>query len=428
MKISLCGDILINKRIPKRGYDGLDKIIELLAEHDCNFGNLETTIHRTEGYPEAFPGGGYAMADPLCLKDLRDIGFNLFNVANNHAMDFGHGGLLATMKYLREYDIPFAGIGANLSEASRATYCETPEGRIAMLGVTSSFHDSYAAGMQNKDIQGRPGVAPLRHKAIYELSNTYFDTLQEIANVTGVNNYHNQAIKEGYLLETNHLKFGSYEFQKGVDNKVYTSPNVADLERTLNAISDAKFKSDFIIVSIHSHQFKGIEKKDTPDFIEIFAKNCIDKGADIVVCHGPHILRGIERYQAGVIFYGLGNFILQHEEIDILPEDFYLKYGETSNSVRGVSEIFNKRSKNGTVGLSVSKNVWRSILVSVVYENRKMTVKLYPIQIYLKENRGLKGLPYLSDDITIIKDIQNLSEKFGTNIEIVDNSYGMINI
>ena len=34
----------------------------------------------------------------------------------------------------------------------------------------------------------------------------------------------------------------------------------------------------------------------------------IDAGADAVVGHGPHVLRGVEFYKGRPIFYSLGNF------------------------------------------------------------------------------------------------------------------------
>ena len=34
----------------------------------------------------------------------------------------------------------------------------------------------------------------------------------------------------------------------------------------------------------------------------------IDAGADLVVGHGPHVLRGMEFYKGRLIAYSLGNF------------------------------------------------------------------------------------------------------------------------
>ena len=39
-----------------------------------------------------------------------------------------------------------------------------------------------------------------------------------------------------------------------------------------------------------------------------FARAAIDAGADLVVGHGPHVLRGMEWYKGRLIAYSLGNF------------------------------------------------------------------------------------------------------------------------
>lgn len=64
------------------------------------------------------------MASPEVVKDVRLYGFNLLNIANNHMLDYSHCGLEATLKYLKQYDFKYAGIGLNLSEASSPTYIE----------------------------------------------------------------------------------------------------------------------------------------------------------------------------------------------------------------------------------------------------------------------------------------------------------------
>ncbi len=215
IKLALCGDVLISRRFPNKYTKELLEIRDIFNQQDCTFGNLETTVHNREGYPEMFPGGSYTMASPFCLRDLVNFGFNVFNTANNHSMDYSHGGLLATLKHLNDLGIPHCGTGKNLADASAPAYVECQGGRIAFIGITSSFHDSYAAGPQNQDLQGRPGVNPLRHKTVYELDDKRFDALTEIARLTGINSYHDQARKEGYLPKTEDFKFGSYNFRRG---------------------------------------------------------------------------------------------------------------------------------------------------------------------------------------------------------------------
>lgn len=423
ISISLTGDVLLQRRLPCLSkHNGLRTISEILNAQDCRFGNLEMTVHRREGYPEMFPGGVYTMADPFCLKDLQDLGFNVYNTANNHSMDFGHGGLLATLRHLDELGIPHCGTGKNLSDASLPALVECPNGRVAIIGVTSSFHDSYAAGPQNQDIQGRPGVAPLRHKAVYELDEENFENLTRIASLTGINSYHDQARKEGFLPQEDTFKFGTFNFRKGELNRVETTPNQQDLKRTLDAVKDAKLYNDVVIVSIHSHQFKGADKFSAPDFIRIFAHECVDAGADIIVCHGPHVMRGIEVYNKAIIFHGLGNFILQYETPTVVGEEQYWSAGTTRQEATGVGGVAQLKSKGGKIGLMKDPDCWRSYFVTIDWTTEKMGATLYPIEIRTDMNNGL---PSLSDNTEILEKVSLLSEEWNTHI-MIENGRGKV--
>lgn len=425
LKIALVGDLLITHRIPP--YEQLYEIKSFFALHDCVVGNLETVIRNNEGYPEAFPGGGSCFCHPKCLDELKMIGFNIFSIGNNHSMDYGHGGLLATIKYLDKYNIPHAGTGRNLAEAARAAHYDTKNGRIALINVTSSFHDSYLAGPQNQELCGRPGVAPLRHKALYTIPKEDYLNLNKIADLSGINSYHNQAIKEGYLKDSDHLKFGTFEFEEGNDYHITTTPLDIDLKRTTDIIQDAKLESDVVIMSIHSHQFLR-EKQNSPQFIECFSRECIKAGADIIFCHGPHLLRGIESYKNGIIFYGLGDFILQHEGMELMPEEAYIKEGFSRSQMKGTQHLFLQRNKNGTKGLIALKEAWESVIASVEISSTSINVKLYPINLILNTVKGLKGLPYLSQNRCIIERISQLSDKYKTNIFINKENIGIIKI
>lgn len=429
LSISLCGDILLSQRLPS--YEGGRAIAEILKGCDVRFGNLETTIHKNEGTPAAFPGGCHTMADPRILDDLKKLGFNLFNTANNHSMDYGEGGLLATLDNLDERDIPHAGTGRDLQAASKAAYQVSKDGyRVALISVTSSFHDSYLAGPHGTDIPGRPGVSPLRHKSICELPKNDFEILSSIIDKTGINSYHNQAIKEGFLPHTTDLKIGYYNFKKGDDYVFKSIPLDEDLNRTLKEIKEAKFFADNIIISIHGHQFenKGT-KEDTPQFMQIFVRKCIDAGADIIVCHGPHLIRGIEIYKQGVIFHGIGNFILQYDMMSSQPAEAYHSSGIYNFDECGPGELMmDKKTCGGTKGLIVDEKCWESIFATINYLDNGVSINLYPIELMLNEQKGLRGLPKLSKKSTILERIKMLSGNYGTKIDIDDNCVGHITI
>lgn len=425
LKILLAGDILITRPVPQDGYEGMTAVQQLIHTHDIKFANLETTIHESEGYPSASPGGTWTMASPDCLKNIKDMGFNILSTANNHSMDYSIEGLLATHKYLKKAGIQFSGTGENLYEASVPTYVNCKHGRVAFISATSSFHDSNAAGNQSNSMRGRPGVNPLRFKSIVQLPPEKYDVLNDIISQSGINNYHNQAIKEGFLLAPQNLNIGHYEFVMGEEIKLQTYPNTSDLNRILKNIKEAKLQSDVVIVSIHSHQFAGNSKYYPPDFIKIFARACIDNGASIVVGHGPHLLRGVDVYKNGVIFYSLGNFIFESETISRLPADFYEKYNVDKED--GIAVALQKRSHSGKIGLYTDQNTWQSVLVSIEIDKYEKRIKFYPIDLGFEMPSYLNGLPKLSSSDQILLQLQSLSKDYGTTITM-NKKYAELNI
>lgn len=63
--------------------------------------------------------------------------------------------------------------------------------------------------------------------------------------------------------------------------------------------------ADAIIVSIHG----GVEHEySVSSEMEEVAHFAVDEGADLVLCHHPHVLQGVEKYNNVYIAYSLGNF------------------------------------------------------------------------------------------------------------------------
>jgi hypothetical protein len=77
-------------------------------------------------------------------------------------------------------------------------------------------------------------------------------------------------------------------------------------------------QADIVVVNVHA----GAEGPDfvrTPNEEEVFlganrgnvqrfAKIAVDNGADLIVAHGPHVMRGMELYRDRLILYSIGNF------------------------------------------------------------------------------------------------------------------------
>jgi poly-gamma-glutamate synthesis protein (capsule biosynthesis protein) len=412
------GDSFITRKKPSNGEEFL-KLSSLIKEADVRFTNLEITTHHFEGYPSAVSGGTWAVAPPYVLNELKDYGFNLIAWANNHTMDYSHGGLQATERYLDEHEFVHAGVGDSLAKASAPKYLETKGGRVALISATSTFHESAVAGEQRPDIMGRPGVNPLRYKTIHHISPEKMHFLKNIADTVEINAERNLKIKNGYEVTNNDdsFSFGAYLFKQGEHEGKETIPYQVDVERIKKSISEAKRQADYVIVSIHAHEMKGENKELPAEFLETFSRACIDEGAHAVIGHGPHIIRGIEIYKSRPIFYSLGNFIFQNETVTHLPDDFYIKYGLSHDHT--VADALDKRSKKNTIGYVTNPDIWASFLPYWEMENGELKeLILYPLELGFEEPRYKKGWPSLDKNVAILEKLKELSEIYGTEIKI----------
>ncbi len=97
------------------------------------------------------------------------------------------------------------------------------------------------------------------------------------------------------------------------------SYNISDLENAKNVINILDANYDIIIVSFHggAEGRKALHIKDSTETylgenrgnVITFAHAVIDAGADMVLGHGPHVLRAMEVYKNKLIAYSLGNFL-----------------------------------------------------------------------------------------------------------------------
>jgi poly-gamma-glutamate synthesis protein (capsule biosynthesis protein) len=86
-------------------------------------------------------------------------------------------------------------------------------------------------------------------------------------------------------------------------NRPGTAPGIEKI--FIEDISSARKQADYVIVSFHW----GTEGKHAiQPYQRTTARKAIDAGADVIIGHHPHVLRGIERYKTGIVFYSLGNF------------------------------------------------------------------------------------------------------------------------
>lgn len=91
-----------------------------------------------------------------------------------------------------------------------------------------------------------------------------------------------------------------------------------DIDAATARVAEAASAADLVLVTFHGGG-EGPDAATTPDGPETylgenrgdlraFSRAVIDAGADLVVGHGPHVLRGMEVYEGRLIAYSLGNF------------------------------------------------------------------------------------------------------------------------
>lgn len=119
-------------------------IADYLRNADITLGNLETTI--TPGR-EIQNNEMVFRSNPGTEKALKNAGFSLISLANNHTPDFGEKGLKDTINYLKKEDIDYLGAGMNLEEANEPVYIEKKGINFAFIAYNDSdvVPESYGA-------------------------------------------------------------------------------------------------------------------------------------------------------------------------------------------------------------------------------------------------------------------------------------------
>ena len=95
--------------------------------------------------------------------------------------------------------------------------------------------------------------------------------------------------------------------------------SIHDLDEVVRLVTEARQNARLVIVTFHG----GAEGSDALRVYDIkekylgenrgnvvrFARTAVESGADLVLGHGPHVLRGVECYWQKLIVYSLGNFV-----------------------------------------------------------------------------------------------------------------------
>jgi poly-gamma-glutamate capsule biosynthesis protein CapA/YwtB (metallophosphatase superfamily) len=250
------GDVAPSRKDPDSLFDN---VRNELTQADIAFCQLE--INLTERGSRLPQCRHTDRTHPLAAHALKRAGFNVVSWAGNHCMDWGREGFFDTIDALKAADLKVVGAGANITAAREPVIVEAKGQRVAFLAYSSILPMCYWAE------DNRPGCAPMRAWTLYE--------------------------------QIEHD-------QPGTPCRIHTFANRDDLTALQKDIVKARERADVVMVSLHwgIHFVPAVIAQYQ---IEV-GRAAIDAGADVILGHHAHILKGVEIYKGKPIIYSLCNF------------------------------------------------------------------------------------------------------------------------
>jgi poly-gamma-glutamate synthesis protein (capsule biosynthesis protein) len=146
MWIALTGDVMLgrlvdeqvvrNQALPPKTVWG--DVLPVLLQADLRLINLECVVsaHGRPWRPQtkAF----HFRAHPRAIDVLQAARVDCVTLANNHVLDYGHGGLAECLQLLERAGIRHTGSGTNLDEAASPALLGGPTARVAVLALTDN--------------------------------------------------------------------------------------------------------------------------------------------------------------------------------------------------------------------------------------------------------------------------------------------------
>jgi poly-gamma-glutamate synthesis protein (capsule biosynthesis protein) len=264
LKMMLVGDLILDEPDSDSFFD---RVRSTLQEADVLVGHVE--VPHTRRGRENTSDVPAPPSDPDNLAALKHAGFHIATLAGNHISDAGPAGIEDTIAALRQLGIVTTGAGMHLPDARESAVVTCRGLRVGTLSYNCvGPKDSWAG-------ENKAGCAYVQVITHYELDHA----------------------------------------TPGGPPLIYTFAEPESTDAMLSDIDKLRREVDVLIVALH----KGIGH--TPAVLAMYerplAKAAIDAGADIVVGHHAHILRGIEVYKGRPIYHGLGNFVTVTRALNI---------------------------------------------------------------------------------------------------------------
>lgn len=129
-----------------------DHIRDIVASADVAFANLENPVGPGAPMPEE---GLRFRANPEALDGMRNAGFDIVSLANNHQSDIGQAAIGATVEYIRNAGITPVGAGANKAQAHTPVVMNIKGTNVAFL----AYGDARFKNQVHFATESKPGIA-----------------------------------------------------------------------------------------------------------------------------------------------------------------------------------------------------------------------------------------------------------------------------
>ena len=429
------GDLMIRRPASQLADPEVQEVFDLIRSADLAMGNMEGELANLREFDG--PMNGFVGTHEVA-EDLKVMGFDMVNRAQNHLLDSEIAGMFSTNSLLDAAGIIHAGSGKNLQEAAAPAFFETPKGRAALIGTHAPIwpeHNRLAATPLIGNLGGRPGLNMLNYRETILITREQFDALERVREVflQYQENYDNPrtfvdaSVSAGINFPASSSGRNNPVYRqvgdKEIPGTIIYEMNDNDLDRILRNIRNARQLSDFVVAAAHIHQSRSILETQhlstrPPAFYIDLAHRAIDAGADAFVGTGVQTLRGIEIYNGKPIFYGLGEFFREaHWELELTMGN------ADANPSRRMQQF--ARNFGGT-----SQSLESLVAISHYEDGLLAEVRLYPTELGIDGPDSRLGIPRIAEPQTakrILERVEKLSDEWDTDIDI-EGSVGIIRV
>jgi poly-gamma-glutamate capsule biosynthesis protein CapA/YwtB (metallophosphatase superfamily) len=433
--LTTIGELLYSRSMANSPDTALQSVFRLLRAGDVTIGNQEALFHDKASFKGTGYGNSLLRGEAGIAEDEKALGFDLITLANNHTLDWGVEGILETQRLLSNVGIATAGAGRNRTEAFAPGYFQAPRGRVALIGATSTINNPYSdANDATDEAPARPGAAVLRLRRVNLIAPELHAELRAV--IAKLN-----PGRAGGRAEGEDITFGGATYRASATPGMQHEMNAFDHAQILRSIREGKQSADLAVFTIHAHETGGGDAEDPaiPAFLVELFHNAVDAGADVILGHGPHFLRGIEIYKGKPILYGIGAFFLSGD-IAVMGNaatanayhrrDSQRAADAPPSPPRGTAESPPPGMRIATAGGNPAQ-WYDGLVVNTVFDgDRVKEVRLYPLDLgntYALKRRGLPHFASPENARRILTKLQALSARFGTRIE-VEESVGVIRL